>query len=1164
MIGRQIKGRGFRGLVEYLAGKEGASILAGNLLTKTPREIASELEQVRSLRPTLRRAVFHMPIRPAPGEQLTDSQWREVAERTIAGMGFSGSPWIAYLHRDAREVHLHLVASRIAYNGSIVSDANDYARAQRILRAIERDYGLRAVGASDQAKPPRSSERQRSERTGEVSTREQLRQSIIDASRGGPSVAGFLERLRSRGIEVQFRVAPRGQVTGISYRSGPQAFAGYSLGPAFTWRGLQTRLGVRFDPARDLPAIFAARRGLLPSSPSSFPSQEDSMAEPPGTEPTRAQATRTEESVRRHLRALGAERFDLVVLQSSTGEREVRTGWDAAQIERSLDWLRHQNAAGAEILVRPSRPSPAIVVELPKTAVERLREKGFEAAAIVEVGRDRSAPTKGSPSPRVEVWLRHAEPVTREEAAFIAPSVAQALGSRPEGDRSDFGHLAGFTSPLAAQPGEQAPYAHLSASPGVVYRQSDEQLDQARSLLQDRSARHEVEKELGLDRRDSNGGGDYLALERLAREAGLPPAQPLIASEIETELSGIASARERFLQLQALAPPEDLAAAVAREREVINAFRTLRSREQDLEAATGLWPLPENVDTPAIREAQGIETRFQTAAARLETATDRALLAPSPAHEAALGEAASARDAAEAARAEWGAQHAWRPAESEELARAALDRYPITRLGEATESFDWAAENLDASRPDSRDAFAAAFVERLDATLAFEELRADLAQARLAVAADLHRATAQVENLEAALPARPERALLERLGERIEKVESTQLSLEAITERLRGVDLGRFERDLERVARSFELAPSVEKLQEYSALIAAQHDLLRHRESEPPIDSARTLATPRPEAPEVAEARAQLAREATRTLEEPSLEQLASFRFATERLLDLRAKVEDTAIRSEFLAARAELRQAFRELRPEGSQLPLSEAATVRYRDALERFQEAEARWAGHLKAAWPIQARRPDPDRLLTLLERVRRGDQTPETLAELHRATVHTLSRATGRPVAPATQAPREDLLAAGATFRQAQLELLRAARGLPSQATDPKFLPQLDRIRLAVGAFQGAAKDLQEVTDRFTQTSERRLPLRHFLEHPDFARAPVQALAAWARHAARHGSSEPRIAAHLSRALPRSRIAVPRFLGQRASSAIAYFGVRGAYQHLRSRLHDLEHSR
>src|SRR6185295_1929261 len=166
MIGRQIKGRGFRGLLAYLDSKEGARVLAGNLRSRTPRELAAELEQVRALRPTLERAVFHMPIRPTPGEQLTDEQWRQIAEQTIAGMGFSGSPWISYLHRDAREVHLHLVASRIAFDGSIVSDAHDYARAQRILRSIERDYGLAAVHASPESKPARSTERQWAERTG--------------------------------------------------------------------------------------------------------------------------------------------------------------------------------------------------------------------------------------------------------------------------------------------------------------------------------------------------------------------------------------------------------------------------------------------------------------------------------------------------------------------------------------------------------------------------------------------------------------------------------------------------------------------------------------------------------------------------------------------------------------------------------------------------------------------------------------------------------------------------------------------------------------------------------------------------------------------------------------------------------------------------------------
>ena len=61
MIGKVLKGRSFRGLLDYVAGKPGARRLGGNMEGTTPRELARELSAVRALRPTFQRPVRHIP-----------------------------------------------------------------------------------------------------------------------------------------------------------------------------------------------------------------------------------------------------------------------------------------------------------------------------------------------------------------------------------------------------------------------------------------------------------------------------------------------------------------------------------------------------------------------------------------------------------------------------------------------------------------------------------------------------------------------------------------------------------------------------------------------------------------------------------------------------------------------------------------------------------------------------------------------------------------------------------------------------------------------------------------------------------------------------------------------------------------------------------------------
>lgn len=145
MIGKITKGRGFRGLAEYLLRNGRGQIVAGPMAGRTPRELAAEFGQLRRLNPKLGKAVAHFSLSPAPGDPpLDQSQWQSIAERFMAEMGFDEA-WCGVIHRDTDHEHLHLMACRIDRNGKTVSDANDYRKAEAAIRRIEADFGLIAV-----------------------------------------------------------------------------------------------------------------------------------------------------------------------------------------------------------------------------------------------------------------------------------------------------------------------------------------------------------------------------------------------------------------------------------------------------------------------------------------------------------------------------------------------------------------------------------------------------------------------------------------------------------------------------------------------------------------------------------------------------------------------------------------------------------------------------------------------------------------------------------------------------------------------------------------------------------------------------------------------------------------------------------------------------------
>jgi len=77
----------------------------------------------------------------------------------------------------------------------------------------------------------------------------------------------FLRRLQAKGVQVRPNVARTGHVSGISYRLDRVAVKGSGLGRAYSFEGLQREQGVRYDRARDLPALEHAARatkGLEP------------------------------------------------------------------------------------------------------------------------------------------------------------------------------------------------------------------------------------------------------------------------------------------------------------------------------------------------------------------------------------------------------------------------------------------------------------------------------------------------------------------------------------------------------------------------------------------------------------------------------------------------------------------------------------------------------------------------------------------------------------------------------------------------------------------------------------------------------------------------------------------------------------------------------------
>jgi hypothetical protein len=264
MIGKEIKGTGFRGCLNYVLGKKDATLIGGTMCGQTPEELAAEEAIARQLRPNLKVAVFHATLSVDSTEKLEDSEendqrWLAISANYMKAMEFDNNQSSVVKHSDTEHDHIHIVASRICLDGGVVDDSWDYYKSQETIRQIEPNYNLETVAPSWEIdkRAQTTGEHRQLKSQGNKSVRVQLQDLIDEVTQDNPSRPEFVERLQQQAVEVQVTLTGIGFSKGISYNLDGVALSGTQLGKAYTFSGLQKHRGVSYDKGRDNALIEA-------------------------------------------------------------------------------------------------------------------------------------------------------------------------------------------------------------------------------------------------------------------------------------------------------------------------------------------------------------------------------------------------------------------------------------------------------------------------------------------------------------------------------------------------------------------------------------------------------------------------------------------------------------------------------------------------------------------------------------------------------------------------------------------------------------------------------------------------------------------------------------------------------------------------------------------
>jgi hypothetical protein len=263
MTGRQVKGKSFRGALRYnqekvAAGK--AEVLDNSFVNTSERNIMKEVAMVRMQRPDLKKYFYHTSINFPKDENISNDLMIKIGREYLEANGFNQHQYIMFRHEDAGHPHFHILVNRIGYDGSVVTDSNDSARSEKVLRDLEKKYNLTRVVGSREAKERgmTKNEKEMMERRNAPSHKVAMQVIIGDVleSKNQMSTNEFISKLESRGVQVLFNQASTGYVSGISYSFQGMVMQGSKLGNGFKWSTIKNIID--YEQERDRQRIHEA------------------------------------------------------------------------------------------------------------------------------------------------------------------------------------------------------------------------------------------------------------------------------------------------------------------------------------------------------------------------------------------------------------------------------------------------------------------------------------------------------------------------------------------------------------------------------------------------------------------------------------------------------------------------------------------------------------------------------------------------------------------------------------------------------------------------------------------------------------------------------------------------------------------------------------------
>ena len=240
------RGKGFHGAAEYDLSHDGGRVVGGNLSGRTAREIAAEFGASQKLRPDIEKPVWHQSLRLVKGEQLDEETWSRLADRHLHNLGFTDlHQRVYFVHDHPDGQHVHILASRIALDGTIFLGQNENIRSTASVVLLEIEFGLHVSKTAESnpatglpstrtwKKKPKRAEIEKAVRTGFKPPRLAIQDAMDQVLTFAKDFDQLCAELRMRGVLLDLKTGDTGQIVGVVFESGGLKIGGSKLGDSY-------------------------------------------------------------------------------------------------------------------------------------------------------------------------------------------------------------------------------------------------------------------------------------------------------------------------------------------------------------------------------------------------------------------------------------------------------------------------------------------------------------------------------------------------------------------------------------------------------------------------------------------------------------------------------------------------------------------------------------------------------------------------------------------------------------------------------------------------------------------------------------------------------------------------------------------------------------------